>query len=252
MDEYFDSLEYIKMRRLEKKAQGEGLQDLASHFMDLKGRTVASLDYSLGAKQFMRSALIALPTREKQLFMSSMDASSGRRRQILEYVPEYVKPVYQAAWAKQGDNAFDYSNIRKSPDARAAEYFASHGMPDPTWAGFHPDVAMDAVRVKTMDSVWGSVGSDLHRSGVFGNVAAKLRTEFPSPDLSVFNFYNRSGLDGAARQQLEAELMLSGITDYDIDESLGQGLENIVNYDMSSRSSLDNFFAVATDILRSQ
>ena len=252
MDEYFDSLEYIKMRRLEKRAQGEGMQDLAKHFMDLKGRTVASLEYSLGAKQFVRSALTALPTRERQLFMSSMDATTGRRREILQYIPEYLKPVYQAAWAKQGDNAFDYSNIRKAPDARAAEYFASHGMPDPTWAGFHPDVPMDAVRVKTMDSVWGSVGNDLHRSGIFGNIAARLRTEFPSPDLSVFNFYNRSGLDGAARQQLEAELMQSGITDYDIDESLGQGLENIVNYDMSSRSSLENFFAVATDILRSQ
>jgi hypothetical protein len=250
-DEYFDNLEYLKMRRLENKAKSEGIHDLANHFIDLKGRTVASLDFSLGAKQFVRNSLIALPTREKQLFMSSMDASTSRRKQILEYVPEYLKPVYRAAWAKQGDNAFDYSNVRKAPDARLAEYFAGHGMPDPTWAGFHPDVPMDAVRVKTMDSVWGSVSNDLHRSGVFGNVAAKLRTEFPSPDLSVFNFYNRSGLDAAARQQLEAELMQSGLTDYTIDENLGSGLENIVHYDMSSRSGLENFFAIATDILRS-
>ena len=126
-----------------------------------------------------------------------------------------------------------------------------HSMPDPTWAGFHPDVPMDAVRVKTMDSIWGSVGSDLHRSGVFANVANKLRTEFPAPDLSVYNFYNRSGLDSAARQQLEAELMQAGITDYDIDENLGSGLENVVNYDMTSRRSLEGFFEMATDILRS-
>jgi len=141
--------------------------------------------------------------------------------------------------------------MRRSPDTRAAEYFMSHGMPDPTWAGFHPDVPMDAVRVKTMDSVWSSVGSDVHRSGVFANVANRLRTEFPAPDLSVYNFYTRSGLDSAARQQLEAELMQAGITDIEIDENLGSGLENIVNYDMSSRKGLEQFFSIASEVLRS-
>jgi hypothetical protein len=251
IDEYFDNLEYIKYRRLEKEARGKGLQKIAASFMELKGRTVASLDYSLGAKQFIRDAMIAMPTREKQLFTETLNAPQAKKQQILEYIPEYLKPVYQAAWAKQGDNAFDYSNMRKAPDARASEYFMGHNMPDPTWAGFHPDVPMDAVRVKTMDSIWGSVGSDLHRSGVFANVANKLRTEFPAPDLSVYNFYNRSGLDSAARQQLEAELMQAGITDYDIDENLGSGLENVVNYDMTSRRSLEGFFEMATDILRS-
>jgi len=123
-------------------------------------------------------------------------------------------------------------------------------MPEPDWAGFHPDVPMDAVRVKTMDSVWSSVGSDIHRAGVFGNVAAKLRTEFPAPDLSVFNFYSSSGYDSAAKQQLEAELMQHGITDYQIDESLGSGLEDIVNFDMTSQRGIGQFFAAATQILR--
>jgi len=249
-DEYFDKLEYIKLRRLEKSARSEGMHDIAEHFMDLKRRTISSLDYSLGTKQFVRDALIALPTREKQLFMSSLEAPTGRRQEILQYIPEHLKPVYQAAWSKQGSSEFSYSDIQQNPDVRAAQYFMQHGMPDPTWAGFHPDIPMDAVRVKTMDSVWGSPSNDLHRSGVFAVTANRLGTEFPDVDLSVYNFYNRSGLDAAAKQQLEAELMLSGITDYDIDENLGSGLDNIVNYDMSSRSGLENFFAIATDILR--
>lgn len=250
MDEYFDNLEYIKYRRLEKEARQKGLHDMTQHFIDLKKRTVASLDYSLGAKQFVREAVIALPTREKQLFMASLTAPVERQKQILQYVPEYLKPVYQAAWTKQGHNAYDYSNMRKAPDSRAAEYFLDHGMPEPDWAGFHPDVPMDAVRVKTMDSVWGSVGSDIHRAGVFGNVAAKLRTEFPAPDLSVFNFYSSSGYDSAAKQQLEAEFMQHGITDYQIDESLGSGLEDIVNFDMTSQRGIGQFFAAATQVLR--
>ena len=250
IDEYFDNLEYIKYRRLEKESRQKGLHEMTNHFIDLKKRTVASLDYSLGAKQFVRDAVIALPTREKQLFMASLNAPVEKQRQILEYIPEYLKPVYQAAWTKQGHNAYDYSNVRKGPDSRAAEYFAGRAMPDPDWAGFHPDVPMDAVKVKTMDSVWSSVGSDLHRSGVFGNVAAQLRTEFPSPDLSVFNFYRSSGYDSAAKQQLEAELMQHGITDYEIDESLGSGLENLVNFDMTSQRGIGQFFATATEILR--
>ena len=249
-DEYFDKLEYIKLRRLEKSARAEGMHDIAEHFMDLKRRTISSLDYSLGTKQFVRDALIALPTREKQLFMGSLNAPTGKRQQMLPYIPEHLKPVYQAAWAKQGSKEFSYSDIKQNPDVRAAEYFMQHGMPDPTWAGFHPDIPMDAVRVKTMDSIWGSPSNDLHRSGVFAVTANRLRTEFPDVDLSVYNFYQRSGLDAAAKQQLEAELMQSGITDYDIDENLGSGLDNIVNYDMSSRSGLENFFAIATDILR--
>ena len=250
MDEYFDNLEYIKYRRLEKEARQRGLSDIVNHFIDLKKRTVASLDYSLGAKQFVRDAVIALPTREKQLFMTSLDASNQRQQQILQYVPEYLKPVYQAAWTKQGNNSYNYSNMRKAPDSRVSEYFMDYGMPDPEWAGFHPDVPIDAVKVKTMDSVWSSVGSDLHRSGVFGNVAARLRTEFPAPDLSVFNFYSSSGYDSASKQQLEAELMQHGITDYQIDESLGSGLENLVNFDMTSQRGLQQFFATATEILR--
>jgi len=250
MDEYFDNLEYLKYRRLEKESRQKGLQDMAQHFVDLKKRTVASLDYSLGAKQFVRDSLIALPTREKQLFMSSLSAPVEKQKQILEHIPEYLKPVYQAAWSKQGHNAYDYSNMRKAPDTRLAEYSMGHGMPPPEWAGFHPDVPMDAVRVKTMDSVWSSVGSDVHRSGVFGNTAARLRTEFPSPDLSVFNFYSSSGYDSAAKQQLEAELMQHGITDYQIDESLGSGLEDLVNFDMTSQRGIGQFFAAATEILR--
>jgi hypothetical protein len=251
MDEYFDSLEYIKLRRLEKKAKVEGLHKVAAHFIDLKKRTVASLDYSLGAKQFVRDSLIALPTREKQLFMRSLDFTTSKRKEVLQYVPEYLKPVYQAAWAKQGDTSFDYSNIRRHPDARAAQSMMAHGMPGADWAGFHPDVPMNAVRVRTMDSVWGSVSNDAHRSGVFARTANRLRTEFPEPDLDIYHFYTRSGLDAAARQQLEAELMQSGITDYDINEDLGSGLENIVNYDMTSRKELDDYFRIASEILRS-
>ena len=250
MDEYFDNLEYIKYRRLEKQARQGGLHNAVAHFQNLKKRTVASLDYSLGAKQFVRDAIIALPTREKQLFMRSLDAPPQRKEEILEYVPEYLKPVYQAAWAKQGDAAYDYSNVRKAPDSRVSEYFMDHGMPPPDWAGFHPDVPMDAVRVKTMDSVWSSVGSDTHRMGIFGSTADSLRTEFPNPDLSVFNFYRSSGYGAAAKQQIEAQLMMDGVTDVQIDESLGSGLEDLVNFDMSTRTHLNQIFATAEQILR--
>ena len=250
MQEYFDNLEYMKYRRLENQARSQNLNDVANHFIDLKKRTIASLDYSLGAKQFVRDALIALPSREKQLFATTLDAPIQKQKEILQYIPEYLKPVYRAAWTKQGHNAYDYSNMRKGPDSRVAEYFAGRGMPEPDWAGFNPDVPMDAVRVKTMDSVWSSVGSDVHRAGVFGNVAAQLRVEFPAPDLSVFNFYKSSGYDPAARQQIEAELMQVGLTDFDITEDLGSGLENIVNVDVTSDRVLTNFFATAEQILR--
>ncbi len=250
ISEYFDNLEYMKYRRLEKEAKGRGLLQIANHFTDLKKRTISSLDYSLDAKEFVRDAVRALPSREKQLFVRSLDAPIERKKEILEYIPEYLKPVYQAAWAKQGDNEFSYSNIRKSPDARTAEYFATRGMPDKDWVGFSPDVPMNAVKVKTMDSVWGSPSQDIHRMGIFSTVADQYRAEFPDPDLSVYNFYRSSGYDAAAKQQLEAELMRAGLTDFQIEEDLSYGLENIVNFDMTKVNSMSSFFSEAINVLR--
>ncbi len=44
--------------------------------------------------------------------------------------------------------------------------------------------------------------------------------------------------------------MLNGITDYEIDENLGSGLEDIVNFDMTKPNSLTQFFSAAEQILR--
>jgi len=251
MQEYFDNLEYAKFRKLETQAASMGRNDLAKYFSSMKNRTVASLDYSAPSQQFNASALKALPSRERAFFQHFLDSPEDQRQNILQYIPEYIKPVYQAAWSKQGDNRFSYKDFQRGADERVAQYFSSHGLPPDDWVGWNPDVNMDHVRVKTVDSMGNSAAQDLHRMNIWEGTADTARIQYPGTQLDVSeHFRGRDGFRQDIMQMLRSELVLNGMDGVTIENDLAGGLENVVNWNVGE-DRMSSVFALAEDILRS-
>jgi len=249
IQEYFDNLNYVKYRNLELQSRAIS-PSLAQYFTQMKERTVASLDYGLDATSFNRAAMKALPSRERAFFQDFVNAPVGQRKDILQYLPKYLKPVYEAAWSKSGDDRFSYHQYRDAADTRASEYFSRHGLPDSSWMGWNPGVNMRHVQVKTVDAMGNSVAEDFHRLNLFEADRVKAHTQYPGDSLDISALYHkRSGLRQDITQIWRSELLLNGVNDVTIDSDLAGGLENSISWDMK-QDKMPEFFAQAQEVLR--
>lgn len=250
LQEYFDQLNYVKYRKLENQAKSVGDMSLAKYFTEAKERTVASLDYSLPAWEFNQAAMRALPSRERSFFQDFVNAPIEQRKDIYQYLPEYLKPVYQAAWAKSGDKRFSYSSVQRSPDQRTAEYFSEHGLPSSDWIGWHPDVNPRFVQIKTMDAMGNSIAEDFHRMNLYSFDRFQANRQFPGDQLDVSAmFFSRPGFRQDIQQIFQSELLLNGVSDVKIDNDLSGGLENSITWDIQE-DKRPSFFAQADAVLR--
>jgi hypothetical protein len=190
MGEYLDYLEYVKARRLQKQAATIGDQDLVREYRRQAQGTVAGLDYSLPLQYFRNQARAALPRRERAYFDAFLAIDSTRgREEVMRMVPDYVKPIYQAAWTKMGnpEASIEAKYLQRSSDQRAADYFRGRPLPDGDWAGWHPSVPMSVVKVKAIDSAASSTALDKHRFNLWLPQEELAYRDFPELDVPVID-----------------------------------------------------------------
>ena len=240
VDEYCDRIEYMKYKRLEQAARRMGNFEQAEKFRDQTTRTVSGLNYHLSLEQFQFAAMKALPTRERAYFQEFLKADEGERESILRYLPEYVKPVYEAAYAKMGDQRYQESLQRmtsRTADQRVAEYLTSSGRsaPNQEWAGWNPNIKMDAIRYETAMAMGNSVAADIHRSGLtFARMDPVVMGQVDTYDLDITDhFEGAQGLNPAQMFSLESELRSAGLIGASVDNSIGLGQQG-VSYDFTA------------------
>lgn len=168
--EWFDNFQYVKSRVLETRAMAAGDQQLASYYQEQKRRTVTGLNYAdPSAWGFTANALKAMDRNNRGYFTEFLNMPGEAQRQISGYMPRNLQPVMARA-TQQGEKIFEgYRKFaRMSADTRAAMFFSqAGGMPKSSWAGWHPDVSMDAVKIKFIDSGANSVSADIHKFDLF-------------------------------------------------------------------------------------
>lgn len=102
IDQYFDTLEYVKQREIYKGAVEAGDTEgartsRAAYQKTTEGALVSGLDTD---REILRS-YISLPTEEKAYFSSFTNANKKDREKILSITPGRVGQLYQNIWARK-------------------------------------------------------------------------------------------------------------------------------------------------------
>ena len=97
--------------------------------------------YGLNEGSSQDEIMAAVPNQYKDHFMAFMNESDEKKRkEILSYMPEYLQKPLQIAWGQ------DYE-VRSN-----ARYFRKKKLPNMAWKGWKPNVNMDHVKMKTIES----------------------------------------------------------------------------------------------------
>lgn len=97
--------------------------------------------YGLNEGSSRDEIMAAVPNQYKDHFMAFMNETSDKKRkEILSYMPKYLQKPLQVAWGQ------DYE-VRSN-----ARYFRKKKLPNMAWKGWKPNVNMDHVKMKTIES----------------------------------------------------------------------------------------------------
>jgi hypothetical protein len=190
LKEYMDHLKYAKNRYFQELADVMNDRQMSTFYRKQAGRTVAGLDYELPLDKFVNTARSALDKRERAYFDAFSAVSDPHARQeILEMVPRYVKPVYEAVWAKTDpENRVMSRHSQRVADAQTAEYFRENAMPPTDWAGWHPSVPMNAIRMRAVNDQ----ALDIHRFNLWDGQRQEIQEQFPFLKVPIGNWMRQS------------------------------------------------------------
>jgi hypothetical protein len=145
-EEYFDRLQYIKFKKLERMASDRGNANLSRKFRTMAGKTMTGVDPMVDPHRIMGS----IPKRERAFFTEFSEAPKSDREKILKLVSPQMARIYSSQWAMR-DGEDRARNVDKySPDQENAEFFSRHKVPDEDWAGWNPEVDIRDVQLKTV------------------------------------------------------------------------------------------------------
>jgi len=154
-EEYFDKLQYVKYKKLERMAIEDNNTQLAKRFGSMSKKTMT------GINPFYPEARIlgAIPKRERAFFGPFVAAEGGDREDILQMVSPQMAEIYKAQWAMRDGGARARNFDDRSVAQDAVNYFRGHNLPADNWAGWHPDIDVKDVQLK----VTRNEGMDIHK-----------------------------------------------------------------------------------------
>jgi hypothetical protein len=184
---YTDHLTYIKNRKLQNQAMMAGNRDLANQFGQRAGSTLVALQAD--QPNFWKNVYRAMPPAERPYFNVFAGATGVEEQErIMEAVPEYMRHIYIGLWKKKMPMNDQFSSpllqsyaesakrvTDTNVDHRVSEYFSQYPTPPDDWAGWHPAVEMDAVRVKMAQNE----GIDVHQMGMWESQAMEAERMYP-------------------------------------------------------------------------
>lgn len=229
LEQYFDNIQYAKGRMLEQRAIAMNDEELAYHYKQMWTRTAAAIDYNAPRKDYMRQAIRGLSKEQRAYFKSFANMSSEAQEEMLNYMPEHVKPIMIGGADRMDEAKFaNYRHMtRASADSRVASYFQSiGGMPSSDWGGWHPDVPMDAIKIKMVDAGWGSTSADIHKFSLF-NEHRYRASKFDNLDIPEPRDLSHVDRHSSDHSSLIAELQSAGFQNVRLRPGLGGAMDNI-------------------------
>lgn len=211
LDEWFENIQYVKARMLENRAVAVGDGQLRDHFVDMRERSLANIDYSQAEYnpfEVSQASLRAMDRVHRGYFPAFLKMPKEAQNAVLPQMPEQLRLPMVASAGRLGEARFaEMAEAAKmSPDQRAAKYFTeTGGLPSADWAGWHPSVPMDVVRVKFLEDSANGVASDIHQFDLQKESFYRA-SPFADMDVPVGRTFGRySGEEGANLERLMLE-----------------------------------------------
>ena len=102
IDQYFDTLEYVKQRRIYKDSIDSNDAAGARTAQAAYQKTVeGALTSEINSDQEVLRSYISLPDQEKPYFSSFVNAKNEDRQKILDITPERISDLYRVIWSRK-------------------------------------------------------------------------------------------------------------------------------------------------------
>lgn len=163
LETYFDALQYERAGRNKRLVQDN--PSLANQFRTEQSRTAVGFDYNLNGAAFYGAAKFRLGAPMKNYAWQFLQAPEGTREEIMRYAPEMAQPILASAYRRQGDIRYSFRPEQSSRQI-ASNRLDYYGTPEKDWSGWSPDVPMDVVKVKTLDS-YHNEAYDMHKHSLW-------------------------------------------------------------------------------------
>jgi hypothetical protein len=241
LEEYFDNIRYLKARGLGSRAEALGDQEMVDYYNREIERTSVGIDYNTGTKEFISASLKGLPRSMKPYLLPFMEMPREAQESILPKLPEHLQSVFATSWAKTGNRPSNYSDYAGSylttPDQKVSAYFGANEMPGPDWEGWHPDVPLDAVKIRMVDSGTNSTAADIHKFELFPEHRFRA-SRFSNIDLPEADGLERPDFSSSDTLDLRRRLEMAGFRNVNISPgvgpSYGTGVSWGIRYDNTS------------------
>lgn len=159
INEYFDTLKYIKYMRLfeeeARRAKEEEGKDVRAYLIGETDEEIriepgthaanAALYYQMAQSTMyghnrgedVGAYVSALPKKERRYYRYFVDATEEERERLRQIAPDYFLRALQEAWGEE-----------PVPKKSLEEIFSNYYLPGPTWEGWQPDVDIEDVKVR--------------------------------------------------------------------------------------------------------
>jgi hypothetical protein len=148
----------------------------------------------------MANIMRALPTKQRDYFTGLMNAPAKDREKILAITPLGMRRFLEAKWGM---------DVEKNPDLN--EYFEDKALPRQNWAGWHPAVNLDDVKLKTVRQE----ALDIHDFNLWESDERKLKYKPYVPYINPFDTgANRGNISTVIRQVMSG----AGYDNYTVED----------------------------------
>ena len=168
--------------------------------------------YAMNSNTTWAQMISALPRNDREYFMEFVkERDPDKREEILDHVSPSLNKALRLAWKMKVDK-------QKSNE----DYFETHNLPTPYWAGWDPNNDIDDIQVKTV----ANEGMNLSDFGYYESQLEDDDNAAKTPPINHWNNKNQSAED--VKANLKRILQARGLKNLDISVEPTIGATNII------------------------
>jgi len=196
-EDYFDRMQYIKFRKLQRQAEDSGNADVAKKMKAMAGSTMVGMDPHGNQLRMMGS----IPKRERAFMQAFTNAEGSERDAILKLVSPQMARIYKAQWSMRDGTSRGRVNTDAETVDSMINYSRDHNIPEEGWAGWNPEVDMKDIQLKTVQNE----GMNIHNFDLWESQARAMNRRPFVPSIGNINapIGNAENLRRAIQGQLE-------------------------------------------------